>query len=298
MLKKRDKSVLLELLFIIPAVLVFILLLLYPVLSSIFYSFTNKHLIKSSFKFVMFDNYIDILTDPEYWSSLLTGVKWTVLSLLGQFLIGFTAALALNRINKGRTLLRTLIIIPWAFPTIVIALAWKWILNGVSGFVPNLLFQLGITDSIPGFLSSKELVFLTMLFINVWFGSPLIAVNILSALQTVPAELSEAAKIDGANSFQRLVKITIPQIIPVLLLLLVLRTIWIFNAFDIIYLITGGGPAGITQTVPIYAYKIGWGLKWLGKSSAVSVLSLIFLIIISSFLFALMRKVSTNENEK
>lgn len=276
--------------FILPAVLVVGLLLLYPVVTSIFYSFTSKHLIKANYEFVFLKNYIAVLTDPDFWQSFLTNIKWTVVSLAGQILVGFTAALALERINKGKGLFRTVLIIPWAFPSIVIALSWKWILNGVSGFLPNFLVKIGLCQTVPQFLSSAELVFPTMVFINVWFGAPLIMVNVLSALQTVPKDQYEAAQIDGASPWQSFIHITIPHIRVVMGLLVVLRTIWIFNSFDMIYLITGGGPAGLTQTVPIYAYNVGWGLKMLGRSSAVTVLLLIFLLVICMFYFRLIDK--------
>lgn len=228
--------------FILPALLVVGLLLLYPVVSSIFYSFTSKHLIKPGYDFVFFDNYIKILTDKDFWMSFLTSVRWTIVSLIGQIVVGFTAALALERIRHGRGIYRTLLIIPWAFPSIVIALSWKWILNGVSGFLPNFLVKIGLCQSAPQFFSSGGLVFPTLVFINIWFGAPLIMVNVLSALQTVPKDQYEAAQLDGASPWQSFVHITLPHIRVVVGLLVVLRTIWVFNNFDTIYLITGGGP--------------------------------------------------------
>lgn len=277
-------------LFILPALLVVVLLLLYPVLSSLFFSFTSKHLIKPSYHFVGLANYIKILTDSEFYMAFFTSVKWTIVSLIGQVFVGFTAALALNRIKHGSDFFRTVLIIPWAFPTIVIAMSWKWILNGVSGFLPNFLVKIGLCDVAPQFLSDANLVFATMVFINIWFGAPLIMVNILSALQTVPKDNYEAAQIDGASPWQSFLHITIPHIRVVVGLLVVLRTIWIFNSFDIIYLITGGGPANLTQTVPIYAYNVGWGLKQLGRSSAVTVLLLIFLLCVCMLYFKLLDK--------
>ena len=276
--------------FILPALLVVGLLLLYPVISSIFYSFTSKHLIKQNYEFVALKNYIDILTDPDFWHAFLTNVKWTVISLTGQLLVGFTAALALDKVRHGKSIYRTLLIVPWAFPTIVIALSWKWILNGVSGFLPHFLVNIGLCETAPQFLTDKASVFPTMVFINIWFGAPLIMVNVLSALQTVPKDQYEAALLDGATPWQSFIHITVPHIKRVVGLLVVLRTIWVFNSFDIIYLITGGGPAGLTQTVPIYAYNVGWGLKMLGRSSAVTVLLLIFLLIVCAFYFKLLNK--------
>lgn len=276
--------------FVFPAILVVALLLLYPVFSSIFYSFTSKNLIKPTYEFVGLKNYVKVLTDAKFHAAFLTSCKWTLLSLIGQILVGFTAALALDHIRKGKGVYRTLLIIPWAFPSIVIALAWKWILNGVYGFVPMLLVKLGICSDLPQFFSSKELVFGTLVFINIWFGAPLIMVNVLSALQTVPKDQYEAAQIDGANPFQSFVFITLPHIRVVVGLLVVLRTIWVFNNFDTIFLITGGGPANITQTIPIYAYNKGWGSKQLGVSSAVTVILLIFLLLLCAVYFKVLNK--------
>ena len=241
MQKRRKKADVAGFCFILPAVLVVGLLLLYPVITSVYYSFTSKHLIKANYAFVGLSNYVRVLTDSDFWHAFFTNVKWTAMSLAFQIFVGFTAALALERIKHARSFFRTVLIIPWAFPTIVIAIAWKWILNGVSGFLPNFLAKIGLCETVPQFLSSSSLVFPTMLFINVWFGAPLIMVNVLSALQTVPKDQYEAAQIDGASPWQSFVRITVPHIRVVVGLLVVLRTIWIFNSFDIIYLITGGG---------------------------------------------------------
>jgi multiple sugar transport system permease protein len=287
--KKRMIGRLTSWLFVLPAMLVVLLLLLYPVLSSIFYSFTNKNLIKPAYDFVGLENYRHILTDKAFWQAFFTNIKWTAVSLVGQVAVGFSGALALNRIRRGSGIYRTLLIIPWAFPSIVLAFSWKWILNGVYGYLPNLLVSLGLCASPPEFLSGN-LAFVTLVLINIWFGAPLMMVNILSALQTVPRDQYEAAQLDGATSLQSFLYITIPHIRNVIGLLVVLRTIWVFNSFDIIYLITGGGPANKTMTVPIYAYNMGWGLKQLGQSSAVTVLLLIFLLVVCSLYFRLLNK--------
>ena len=271
--------------FILPALTVLALLLLYPVITSVYYSFTSKHLIKTGYEFVFLKNYIAVLTDGDFWKSFLTNIKWTVTSLFFQILVGFFAALALERIGKGKSFFRTVLIIPWAFPSIVIALSWKWILNGVSGFLPNILVKLGICDTIPQFLSSSDLVFPVLVMINVWFGAPLIMVNVLSALQTVPRDQYEAAQVDGASPLQSFLHITLPHIRIVMGLLIVLRTIWIFNSFDLIFLLTGGGPGVSTQTMPIFAYRMGWTLYSLGRSSAVTILLLIILAVACTIYF-------------
>ena len=276
--------------FVLPALMVVGILLIYPIFSSLYYSMTTKHLIKASYDFIGLENYKAVLSDSNFYKAFLTSILWTVGSLLGQLFIGFTAALAINRVKIGKGIYRTLMIIPWAFPSIVIALSWKWILNGVSGFLPNILVQLGISSELPQFLSDSSLVFLTLIFINVWFGAPMIMVNVLSALQTIPQDQYEAAQIDGASKFQQFWHITVPHIKIVVGLLVVLRTIWVFNNFDIIYLLTGGGPANATTTVPVYAYNMGWGTKLLGRSSAVTVLLLAFLLLVCVVYFTIIGK--------
>lgn len=277
-------------LFVLPALVIVVALFIYPICSSIYFSFTNKNLIKPVYKFVGLKNYADVLAAPEFWKSFINSIKWTVLSLLGQILVGFTAALALKKITWCKGVYKTLLIIPWAFPSIVIAFSWKWILNGVYGFLPHILVKLGLFETAPQFLTNGTLAFLCLVLINIWFGAPMIMVNILSALETVPQDQYEAAQIDGAKTWQSFLYVTVPHIKMVVGLLVVLRTVWIFNNFDLIYLITGGGPAGTTQTVPIYAYNMGWGTKLLGKSSAVTVLLFIFLMVICGIYFAVLNK--------
>ncbi len=277
---------------VLPAIVLVICLFLYPLASQIFYSFTNKTLIKPSYVIKGLMNYESILTDRNFWMALWTSVKWTVCSLVFQILTGFTAALALNSIkNKvAKQIYRILLVIPWAFPTIAIAIIWKWLLNGIYGFIPTLLVDLGICEKLPQFLSTPEMVLPTLVMINVWFGFPLIMVNVLAALQTVPQEQYEAAQIDGARRWHSFLYITMPHIKNVIGLLVVLRTIWVFNSFDIIYMITGGGPASVSTTLPIYIYNLGWVNKYVGKSSAAAVILLFILLSICVLYFSVLNR--------
>lgn len=243
-----------------------------------------------NYKFVGLTNYKAVLSDPNFFNAFFNSIKWTIFSLVGQVLVGFVLALALHRVRHFKKLYRTLLIVPWAFPTIVIAFSWQWILNGVYGYLPNLIVKLGLMEHTPAFLTDSTWAFLCLVFINIWFGAPMIMVNVLSALQTVPEEQFEAAKIDGASSWQVFKFIVFPHIKVVVGLLVVLRTVWIFNNFDIIYLITGGGPANATTTLPIFAYNLGWGTKLLGRASAVTVLLFIFLVAICFIYFAIISK--------
>ena len=276
--------------FVLPAIIIVGLLFVYPFFSSIYFSFTNKHLIMPRYKFVGLANYKAVLSDPNFYNAFFNSLKWTVFSLLGQVLVGFVLALALHRVRRFKKLYRTLLIVPWAFPTIVIAFSWQWILNGVYGYLPNLIVKLELMNHVPGFLTESTWAFICLVFINIWFGAPMIMVNVLSALQTVPEEQFEAARIDGASSWQVFRFVILPHIKVVVGLLVVLRTVWIFNNFDIIYLITGGGPSNATTTLPIFAYNLGWGTKLLGRASAVTVLLFIFLLAVCFIYFGVISK--------
>lgn len=277
-------------LFVAPSLLIVVLLLFYPVVSSIVYSFTNRHLLRPSVEFVGLDNFVAVLQSEQFWNAFRVSLLWTIASIAGQLLIGFLAAIALHRIRHLTGLFRTLLIIPWAFPAIVIAFGWRWILNDVYGFLPNLLTRLGITEQNVSFLSNPDAVMLTVLAINIWFGAPLFMVNILAALKTVPKEQFEAATVDGANGWQRFAFITLPHVKKVVGLLVILRSIWVFNNFELLFLLTGGGPAGLTETLPIFAYRTGWGLQQLGVASAITVLLLVFLLILGTLAFRLLNR--------
>jgi multiple sugar transport system permease protein len=274
--------------FVLPAITIVLALLIYPVASSIYFSFTNRNLLTLVYQFVGFQNFTSVIANPEFWNAFGNSIKWTVGSVLGQLLVGFLAALALERIPRFSGLYRTLLIIPWAFPAIVIGFSWRWILNDVYGFIPNLLTTLGITETNISLLSNPDVVFWAVLAINIWFGAPLFMVNILAALKTVPREQQEAARVDGANIAQRFWFVTLPHIKKIVGLLLILRTIWVFNNFELLFLITGGGPAGLTTTLPIFAFQTGWSLHQLGMASAITVLLLLFLLLLASIAFRLL----------
>lgn len=276
--------------FVAPSVIIVVVLLLYPLGSSIFYSFTNKHLFKPNYEFVFFDNFVTLLKDPLFWRAFGTSIKWTALSIVGQLGLGFALAMALDRIRHMSSAFRTLLIVPWAFPAVIIGFGWKWILNDVYGFLPNALHDMGITDGLVALLSNPSTAFWAVLVINIWFGTPLFMVNILSALKTVPYDQIEAATLDGANAFQRFGYITLHHIRSVIGLLVVLRTIWVFNNFDLLFLLTGGGPGDQTTTLPIFAYRTGWGLKQLGMASAVTIVLLVFLVALATLLFKIIRR--------
>lgn len=278
--------------FVAPAMAVVICLLIYPLCSTLLYSFTNKTMIKNTFDFVGLKNYITILTDSDFYKSFQNTLLWTLGSVTGQVIVGFIGALCLNQVKNriAKSTFRIMCIIPWAFPAIATAMVWKWILNGIYGFLPTLLVDLGITGEMVQFFSEKNLVMPTLMCINIWFGAPLIMVNVYAALQTIPQDQYEAAQIDGASKWQMFRHITMPHIRTVVGLLIVLRTVWVFNNFDLIYMITGGGPAGASKTMPIYIYDTGWTGRMVGKASSASIILLLFLVILCVLYFKVINR--------
>ena len=274
-----------EPIFIAPAMVVTIVLLAWPICMSIYYSFTNKSLLGKPVEFVGLSNYVSVLQNSEFYISLWNTVVYTVLSLSLQLLFGFIVALALNRITRFKGLFRTLCLIPWAFPMIIVSFTWSYLLNDIYGIVNGKLLAWGIVSQPIQFLADPKLAMITVSLIHVWFGVPLFAINILASLQTIPKELYEAAEMDGATVWQRFRFITLPFVRVVVGLLIILRTIWIFNSFDLIFLLTGGGPGVSTQTMPIFAYRMGWTLYSLGRSSAVTILLLIILAVACTIYF-------------
>lgn len=282
-LAKADKV---GLAFVLPSMVAVVGLLIYPVLSSLYYSLTDQSLLRRDHELVWLDNFQTLITNADFWSAFVTSIRWTAGSIVGQLLLGLLLALCLDKVRRFSGLYRVLLIVPWAFPPIVIGFGWQWILDDVYGFLPNLLTSLGITAENVSPLANPDTVFWTVLAINIWFGAPLFMVNILAALKTIPKEQYEAALMDGANAWQQFSFITLRHIRNVIGLLVILRIIWVFNNFELLFLLTGGGPGDMTTTLPIFAYRTGWGLHQLGMASAITVLLLVFLLLMARIAFA------------
>ncbi len=242
--------------FIAPAALVIVLVVVVPLARAAWMSLFDITLIRPGNEpFVGLGNYVDQLTSPDFWAAVWRSLVFTVVSTALELMFGLALALLMDQPLRGRWLLRTLIILPWALPTIVNALMWRWIDNAEYGALNALLTQLGLIDSYRVWLSNSDLAMWMVIIADVWKMTPLVAILLLAALQSVDRELVEVAKVDGASSFQSFRLIVLPLITPVVLIVLVLRTMEAFKVFDIIWIMTGGGPANATQTIAIYAYQ-------------------------------------------
>ena len=266
---------------IIPVVIFMIIVYGYPLLLTFKYSFQEVSLIGSENTFVGFRNYIRVLTDEKFYNTLILTFKWAVLTIAIKIVIGFIMALLLNGELYFKKVLRFLILIPWAIPQVVVAILWTWILDGQYGYLNYYLQKFGFVEEVIRWLSDPNLALISTSIVDAWIGIPLITMIFLSGLSSIPDSLYEAAMVDGANLFQRFRYITLKSMKKVFLIALTLTTIWTFNSFNVIYVLTGGGPMDATETMMIKIYHEAFGKYNLGMSSTLSIIIFIILIILS-----------------
>ncbi|WP_052849451.1 carbohydrate ABC transporter permease [Streptomyces avicenniae] len=212
--------------------------------------------IEATYEFVGLDNYLDVLRDDVFWDRLGWTVLWTVACVGITFTLGLTLATMLNRAFRGRTLYRMALILPWAIPAFVSVFAWRMLFNERNGILNGVLGNGGI-DAVP-WLSDPTWAKVSVIAVNVWLGVPFMLIAMLGALQSIPAEQYEAAEMDGANAWQRFTNITLPGVRPVAMTVVLLSTIWTFNMFPVIFLLTRGGPAGSTDILVTEAFRLAF----------------------------------------
>ena len=245
-------------LLVAPAVLVIICVVFFPVVNAIMMSFQQYDLRRpNDIQFIGVNNYITLFQDPLFWKGLWKTILWVVFGVGFQFIFGFILALLLNMNFKGRGIVRAVSLIPWVTPGILIGLMWRWMYDGNYGVINDLLMKIGLIDSPIGFLSQPGSAFPSVIVTIVWQGIPFFALMILAGLQGVPSELYEAADIDGGNAIQKLFYVTIPSIKNTIFVTTLLRIIWVANSVDVIFNMTGGGPAYATQTLSVYVFNKG-----------------------------------------
>ena len=275
-------------LYLSPALLLLALVLLVPLGFGIAFSLRHYSAFRS--EYVGVGQYARMLTDPALGAALRNTLWWTVASLVLQLLLGLGLAMLLNREFRGRPVIQAIVFLPWAVPTFLAGLTWAWLLNPVIGPLPRWMAALGIGSAQTSILSDPATAMWGPITANVWFGVPFFAITLLAALKTIPADLHEAAAIDGASAAQRFVAITLPYLTPTIAITVMLRTIWIATFADLIFVMTGGGPAGSTNTVATYVYVTAFRSLDRGYASAVSVLLLVLLIGYALVLIRLRRR--------
>ena len=267
---------------ILPSLLIILGISLQPILSTLFLSFfESSRGINVERVFIGLGNYTDLLSDPVFWVTIGRTMYFTLVSVGLELVLGLAIAQLIHSHPPGWQFLRTSLIIPWAVPTIVNGTMWRWIYNADYGALNGLLLQLGLIDKYIPWLTKPDVAMNLVILADIWHSVPFIALILQAALATLPADLEEAAAVDGANALQRFLLIRLPLLRPAILVALVIRTVEAFRVFDIIYVITNGGPAFGTVTISYLTYLETFSFGNLGRGSALSFLISLFTLMMA-----------------
>ncbi|MCD7059145.1 carbohydrate ABC transporter permease [Pelagibacterium xiamenense] len=277
-------------LLLLPALIYILTIVGYPLIDTINLSFTDASL-RPTVNFVGWENYQDIF-NAEFGGIIVRTIVWTTFSVGLKILIGTCGALLLNAAIPGRTLFRILTMPPWIIPIPIGVFAWGWLYNGQFGMISAMLEGLGLTSGPTEFLAYGNTAFWSTIVTDVWIGVPMVTMYLLAAVQSIPKDLYEAAWTDGAGRFYRFRRITLPMLLPAIATMSTLSLIFTFNSFDIIWILTGGGPRGQTTTMIIDTYKTAIGSYKYGAGAARAVMICLFLSVFCYFYFRLINKVS------
>ncbi|MFW6181339.1 MAG: carbohydrate ABC transporter permease [Spirochaetota bacterium] len=285
-LERRNKRV--GLLFFLPAGLVIFGIIVYPLLVSLVTSFTAYSFIDPSYRvFVGFDNYLAIFYDIYFWNSIYVVSKFVVVVVSLEFVLGFTIALLLNRDIKAKGVFYTILSVPMVMAPVAVALIWRVFLHPELGIVNYLLAQLRIRP--VNWLGSSSVAFWTVVMVDIWHQVSFMILVLLAGLVSLPRDVYEAASIDGASMAQRFTHITLPLMKPVILVALLLRTIFGFRTFDLVYVLTRGGPGVATDMTSYYIYRHTFMGLNIAESTAASYLFLLFNLVVVVFLYRALR---------
>ena len=272
--------------FAIPAGIFLLVFVLYPVVYNIWLSFTNTSLIKKESSFVWLDNYVRMFSNKLFKKYFWNTCVWTFWSVLGQLVLGLGIALLISRPMKGSTALRSFLLIPYVVPAVTLALVSKWIMNSDYGIVSYWLQQAGLLEPRQSLLAMQGPAMWVVVILNVWRSYPFPMLIYWAALKSIDRQMYEAAMVDGATRFQIFTRITLPQLRNTTIVLIVLRTIWTATYYDLIYMVTGGGPAGSTTHLPILIYQASFGSYQVGYAAAISmVLGVLMFVCIIFYVF-------------
>ncbi len=266
---------------IMPAIILLIILYGYPFFLTLIQSFQEVRLFGGESTWVGWGNFRKIFTDSSYVKSLSITLRYAIFTVFLKIVIGFIFAMLLNSDIYCKKFVRFLFLLPWAMPQIAVGIVWKWILDGKYGYLNYFLQQINVISSNISWLARPDITLYVVGIVDAWMGWPLVTMMFLSGLENIPTSLYEAARVDGAGYWSRFVNITLAQMKSIILVTLTLVTIWTFNSFNVLYVMTEGGPLRSTETLMMRVYNESFRNFNFGISSALSVLILIFLVLIT-----------------
>jgi multiple sugar transport system permease protein len=265
--------------FLAPAAVMLAAVTLFPAIYILGLSLEQRSPILGGARFVGAENYLRLLADARFWNALANTAYFTAVSVALELGLGLAVALLLRRAFRGRALVYAVVLIPWAVPTVVTARMWEWMYNADYGVINYIL-------GVPiNWLGSPGWAMHAAILMDVWKSTPFVALLLLAGLQSIPAELYHAASVDGASRWTMFRRLTLPQLAPLMLVVLILRTIDAFRVFDAIYVLTGGGPANSTETLSIYAYKVLFQTLEFGYGSTLAV-TVLACVAFATFVYA------------
>ena len=283
-------------LLIAPALLFILVIVVWPLLETIRLSFTDATL--GGETWVGVHNYTALFGDPKFWQTVGRTFYWMTLAVSLKLIVGLIGATLLNAAVPGKALFRVLVMPPWVIPIAIGCIGWKWMYNGYFGLISGLLQEFGLVQDRVALLSTKTSAFYSAIVTDVWVGTPMVTLFFLAAMQGVSRDLYEAAWVDGASRWYRFRRITIPQIMPVIVSMALLSAIWTFNSFEIIWILTEGGPRGATTTLIIDTYKVAISAQRFGEGAARAVVIVVLLASFSLFYLWFLNRVNRHYGAK
>ena len=264
----------------VPALIVILGVLIVPVVYALMTSFSAVSPSDHSLTFSGLQNYLKITSDKYFLNALKLTLIFTVVTVFAEIVLGVGAALVLNQPFKGRGFVRGVMILPWALPSVVNAVLWKWIFHGNYGALNALLSQLGLIDKYRLWLGTPKSAFWCVTAANIWKETPYVVLLTIAALSNISSDYYEAAKVDGSNAWKSFWKITLPLISTVVMILTITKTIWALQTFDLVHIMTGGGPASGTELMSVYIQKNTFKYLDFGYGAAMSfILMLVCLVL-------------------
>ncbi|WP_181410148.1 carbohydrate ABC transporter permease [Paenibacillus sp. tmac-D7] len=277
----------LQIRFLFPAILFIALVNIYPFIIGILYSFKDGTLIKPG-AFVGFANYLKVLNMEELWNAFTFSFWFTIFSVFGSYIVGLFLALLLNMDIPGKGIFRVALLVPWVLSSVVSMVGWRWMIGSQTGIVNTFIQSLGFDPIL--FLSNENWAVFSVIMVKIWRSYPFMMISLLAALQTINNDLYEAASIDGAGKWRSFISITLPQLKTVTFVCWILMSIWSFNDFDVLWLLTAGGPIDATQNLIIMSYKYAFVKDSLGIASVLAIFSLVVLMALAFILLRVQKK--------
>jgi multiple sugar transport system permease protein len=271
---------------LLPAIALMLFVVGFPMLYSLYLSFTNYTLLNpGSVRFVGFENYVTLFTDSVFLRALLRTVLYMMIAVNAEFVLGLLIANAMSHVVRGQGVLRTILMMPMMFAPILVGFQFKWIFNDQVGLVNNVLYEIFRRPVIIPWLINKPTGFITILLAEIWMSTPFMVIIFLAGILAISPEILEAADVDGASEWQKFIHVTVPSLTPFIYIAMAVRSLDIARAYDLVSIMTGGGPAHRTELIWTYVYRLAFTSQKFALGSAMSFVTVAIAVLFTFYLF-------------